>query len=181
MTVQPTHPDTQHYDATTIVLHWMVAVLVAALWIGGETLDWLSPATLRADARSFHILLGSALGVIGAVRFIWRLSFGRPLQPVDRGLMGIAANLTHQGLYVLLAAMVFVGMLLLWSTGDSAFNYFQLSHVEPVNAGEASQLQSIHAVIGWVIIAAVALHVVGVLFHRIVLHDAVLGRMLLRR
>lgn len=181
MTVQQLNPDTQRYDTITIFLHWTVAILVAVLWIGGEAMDWFSPATLRADVRSLHILLGSALGVIGAVRFIWRLSFGRPLPPVDRGALGIVATLTHQGLYVLLAAMVFVGMLLLWSTGDSAFNYFTLAPPNPVNAGLAAQLQSVHGLIGWAIIAVVGLHVVGALFHQLVLRDAVLGRMSLRR
>ena len=181
MTVQSSNPDTQHYDTITIVLHWLVAILVAVLWVGGETLGWFSPAALHADARSLHIVLGSTLGVIGAIRFIWRLSFGRPLPPVDRGAIGIASNLTHQGLYVLLAAMVFVGMLLLWSTGDSAFNYFEISPGTAANAGQASQLQSVHAIIGWMILAAVGLHLVGVLFHRFVLGDGILTRMSLRR
>jgi cytochrome b561 len=181
MTVQTNNSDSPHYDAITIVLHWLVAVLVGVLWFGGETLGWFSAAAMRADARSLHILFGTALGVIGAVRFIWRLSFGRPLPAVDQGAVGIAANLTHQGLYVLLAAMVFVGMLLLWSTGDSAFNLFDVAPAGAANVGQASQLQSVHAMIGWAIAAVVALHVGGVLYHRFVQRDDVLARMLLRR
>lgn len=181
MTVQPATPDRPNYDTVTIILHWMVFVLVAVLWVGAETLDWFQPGPLRADARSLHILLGSLLGGIGAIRFVWRLSFGRPLPPVDDGALGVVSHLTHQGLYVLLAAMVFVGMLLLWATGDSAFNFFTLPANDPVNRALAAKLQSVHAIIGWIIVATVGLHVIGVLFHKYVLRDGVLDRMLLRR
>ena len=177
----PPAPVTANYDTTTIVLHWLVAGFVAVLWVGAETLDWFGPTPLRADFRSLHILLGSLLGVIGAVRFVWRLSFGRPLPPVDGGTIGVLANLTHGGLYVLLAAMVFVGMLVLWASGDSAFNHFVLPANDPVNAALAAKMQWVHGVIGWIIVAAVGLHVVGVLFHQFVLRDAVLARMLPRR
>ena len=43
-------------------------------------------------------LLGTLLGMIGGIRVAWRLSFGSPVAPMDSGLMGAAAKLTHQGL-----------------------------------------------------------------------------------
>ena len=180
MTMQPADADSQRYDVITIILHWLVAGMVAALWIGAETLDGFPPGPLRADARSLHILLGLLLGGIGAIRLVWRLSFGIPLPPSDGGALGFAAKIVHHGLYALLAAMVFVGMLLLWATGDSVFNHFSMPTNDPANAALMGQLQTVHAVIGWIILAVVGLHIVGVLLHRYVWHDGVLGRMLLR-
>ena len=177
----PADPEFHHYDRTTIILHWLVAIFVATLWIGAETIDWFWEGPARADARSLHILLGFLLGGIGGVRFVWRLSFGRPLPPVDTGVLGAAANLTHQGLYVLLAAMVFVGMLLLWATGDSVFNSLAIPPNDPVDRALGQRLQHIHSLIGWIILAVVAMHVGAVLFHRYVLRDGVLDRMLPRR
>lgn len=172
-----TPSSTPRYDTITILLHWLVAIIVAVLWTGGETLSWVAPGATRADLRSLHILLGCVLGVVGAVRFIWRLSFGRPLPPVDSGAVAALAKLTHRALYALLAAMVFIGMMLLWATGDSAFNAFTLPANDAADAAFAVQLQHIHAIIGWVIVAAVGLHSLAVLFHHFVLRDATLARM----
>jgi len=179
--VTPEVPDLQRYDRTSIVLHWLVAVLVAALWIGAETLGWFPEGTTRSDARSVHIVLGTVLGIVGGVRFVWRLSFGEPPAPADAGAMGLAARITHVGLYMLLAAMVFVGMLLLWATGDTAFNHFAMPVHDPSGRALADQLRSVHGIIGWVIVTAVGVHIAAVLFHRVVLRDDVLDRMLPRR
>ncbi len=181
MTVPSVDPEFQRYDATTIVLHWLVAILVAILWLGAEMIDRFPEGPSRSDARSFHIVLGFLLGGIGSVRFVWRLSFGKPLPPADAGFLGIAAKIAHQGLYALLAAMVFVGMLLLWATGDSVFNYLDMPVNGPDDRALAARLRYIHDLIGWVIVAAVGLHVAAVLFHHYVLRDTVLGRMLLRQ
>lgn len=177
----PDEPDRQRYDTTSIILHWLVAALVAALWLGGETLGWFTEGPARLDARSAHILLGVVLGMVGGVRFVWRLSFGEMLPPADAGALGLTARITHVGLYALLAAMVLVGMLLLWATGDSAFNHFPTPANDAASLALAGKLQSTHGAIGWVIMVMVGLHVVAVLFHRYVLQDGVLDRMLLRR
>jgi cytochrome b561 len=170
----------ERYDATSIVLHWLVAALVAALWIGGETIEWLSEGPLRADARSMHILLGMLLGIAVGIRFVWRLSFGRFLPPADAGVLAIAAKIAHRGFYVLLGAMVLVGMMLLSVTGDSFFNHLSMTVNDPADRTLADQLQQVHAIIGWIILALVGLHIVAVLFHRYFLHDRLLDRMLPR-
>jgi cytochrome b561 len=168
------------YDALTIVLHWLLALMVAALWIGAETLDWFADAASRADARSAHIALGFALAALGGGRFVWRLSFGRLLPPADTGVLGTLAQVMHFGLYALLAAMVFVGMLLVWASGDSVFNHVALTAGDAASLAQAAKLRSVHAAIGWAILVAVALHVAAVLFHQYVRRDAVLSRMLPR-
>jgi cytochrome b561 len=168
----------ERYDTTSIILHWLVAALVAALLIGGEAIEWFSEGPLRADARSLHILLGMLLALAVGIRFIWRLSFGRFLPPADIGVLAIAAKIAHRGFYVLLGAMVLVGMLLLSVTGDSFFNHLTMTGNDPADRALADRLQNVHAVIGWIILALVGLHIVAVMFHRYVLHDRLLNRML---
>jgi hypothetical protein len=50
-TILTTDPDTESYDATSIILHWLVAALVAALWIGGETVVLSPTSNLHLDRR----------------------------------------------------------------------------------------------------------------------------------
>jgi cytochrome b561 len=169
------------YDATTIYLHWLMALIVVVLWVGAKTLDWFPPGVVRADARSAHVVLGLALGAFGLARLVWRLSFGRPLPPADAGVLGAAATATHRGLYALLAAMVAVGILLVWTSGDSLFNQFNLPPLSADDRALARQLRQAHDVIGWLIVVIAGLHSVAVLFHHYVLRDGVLARMSPRR
>ena len=170
----------ERYDTTSIILHWLVAALVAALLIGGEAIEWFPEGRLRGDARSLHIVLGMLLGLAVGVRFVWRLSFGRFLPPADAGVLGIAAKIAHRGFYALLGAMVLVGLLLLSVTGDSFFNHISMPGNDPGDRSLADQLQNVHAIVGWIILALVGLHIMAVVFHRYVLHDRVLDRMLPR-
>ena len=71
------------YDPTTIMLHWCTAALVLALWIIGQTADWLPKGPVTSYYWSSHILLGFALVVLLAWRIIWRFSAGRRLPPYD--------------------------------------------------------------------------------------------------
>ena len=168
----------QRYDTTTIVLHWIMVLLVLILWGGARALDGAPKGEVHANARSLHIMLGLLFGAMGAARLIWRLSFGRPLPPSDKGWMGMAAKATHNGLYALLAAMVFTGILLAFTGGDSFFNQFSPGAPEADTRALAAQLRGVHDLIGWAIVALAGLHSGAVLYHRLVLRDGVLGRML---
>ena len=62
-----------YYDRRTVVLHWITAALVVALWLLGQTIDWFPKGTPRVFARSTHISLGVALALVLVARVSWRL------------------------------------------------------------------------------------------------------------
>ena len=167
----------QRYDPATIVLHWVTVLLTLALWAGAKSLNLVPAGALRADARSLHIVLGVVLGALGGVRFVWRLSFGRPLPETGVGFMGWASKAAHNGLYALLAAMVGVGMLLAWTGGDSVFGQFPAPSPDADYRDLAKGLQRAHGLIGWLIVALVGVHSGAALVHQYVLRDGLLDRM----
>ena len=169
------------YDATTMLLHWVTAVMVVVLWVGATTLDWLPRGPLRADARSFHVALGLALGVLIVGRLTWRLSWGKPLPGVKAGAFATAAEAAHKGLYALMAAMVLVGIVLVSTTGDTAFNHFRIDPLASADQALADQLRRTHAAIGWAIVALAGVHSAAAIYHQYVLRDNLLARMLPRR
>ncbi len=177
--MQPISPDETHYDRTTIFLHWATAVLVAEQWLGAQTIDWF-PGPLRVDARSVHIALGVALTILLLARVIWRLKFGRRLPRATSGGLDVIAKGTHWGLYVLLTAMLLVGLFLAWVRGDSLFNLFRIPSLDPGNRALREEVQQIHATIGYLILALAGLHASAALVHRFLWHDGVLRRMLPR-
>jgi cytochrome b561 len=161
-----------------MVFHWATAILVAAQWLGAHTIDWFPKGPLKVDARSVHITIGLLLAVILFGRIVWRLTGGRRLPPADTGVLNLIAKGAHWSLYVLVAAMLLVGMALSWVQGDSIFNLFTIPAYEPGNRALAHQVQGIHATIGWIILGLAGLHASAALFHRYVWHDGVLSRML---
>lgn len=176
--MQPVSPSAIRYDTTTIVFHWVTAILVATQWLGAQTIDWFPKGALRVDARSLHISGGVLLTAILLSRIIWRLTAGRRLPLADGRGLSVVAKATHWGLYALLAAMVLVGMTLAWTRGDSIFNLFTLPQFDPGNHALADQVQQVHATIGWIIVGVAGLHAVAALFHRLIWRDGVLARML---
>ena len=169
------------YDTTTILFHWVMAILLVFQWLWAQVIDWFPRGPLRVDARSVHITLGVLLVALLAGRIIWRLTKGRQLPPSNSGILAHVAKATHMTFYFLLAAMMLVGLALTWARGDSIFNLFHI----PVYSVEAhalrDQVQAVHAAIGWAIVAVAGVHTVAALGHRYILRDSVLNRMLLKR
>ncbi|TLU70607.1 hypothetical protein FE263_21210 [Lichenicoccus roseus] len=110
--MQPVSRSAHRYDSTTIALHWVTAVLVAAQWLGAQVIDWFPRGPLRVDMRSVHICLGLLLAILLACRLTWRATRGRRLPAAGRGLLHGVARATHWLLYGLMAAMLVVGMAL---------------------------------------------------------------------
>jgi cytochrome b561 len=178
--MQPFSPAATRYDTTTIVLHWAVAVLVAAQWLGAQTIDWFPSGPARIDARSVHITGGVVLTLILLGRIVWRLTAGRRLPSAEGGVLGLIAKATHWGLYGLLILMVTVGLTLAWARGDSIFNLFSIPALDPGNKAFSHRVGELHAMIGWIIVAFAGLHAAAALFHHYIWRDGVLGRMLPR-
>jgi len=176
--VQPVSTDAVYYDRTTIFFHWVTAFLVAEQWIGAQIIDFFPRGAPRVDARSVHITLGVVLAVLLIARVIWRATRGRRLPLAKEGALGLLAQATHWGLYILIAAMLATGVFLAWARGDSLYNIVNIPAFAPGGHELANQVQKIHATIGYLILAVAGIHAGAALFHRIVWRDGVLNRML---
>jgi len=167
-----------HHDRAVIVLHWLTAVLVAALRIIGQTIDFAPSGPLRVDYRSLHIVLGGTLGMVIVVRAIWRATRGGMLAPLDRGLLLAIARLVHWVLYILLFVTVGLGLANAWVRGDSLFNLFSIPSFAPGDKALRELIGDWHALAANAILIVAGLHAAAALFHHFVLRDATLRRML---
>jgi cytochrome b561 len=174
--------NSSRYDKATILFHWATAVLVFGQWFGAQTIDWFPRGPLRVDARSVHIVVGVLLTALLVARIVWRLSAGRRL-PTEGPSPAVAflAKSVHRLLYLLLLAMVLVGLALTWARGDSLFNLFSIPAFDPGNKALAHRIFDIHNFLGWAILGLAGLHAGAALVHRYVWKDGVLARMSLRR
>lgn len=168
------------YDAGTIVLHWLTAALVVALfgtaWIWNNVpRDWHWHPALEF----VHVSVGILFAAVILGRLAWRTLAGRRL-PVEGGVWGLASQTVHAMLYLLLAAQAAIGFVLRWLQGE-AFSFFGLFAIpDPLatSRSAAHVFEQLHNFVGWTIVYVALAHALAALFHRYVLKDQVLGRML---
>lgn len=163
---------------TTIVLHWLTALLVVALWTIGQTIDFAPKGALRVDYRSLHMTLGVSLGIVLILRLFWRATRGGMLSPLQHGLWLMIARATHYLLYGLMLVTVLLGILNVWARGDSIFNLIQVAQWHPGDNAFRHTMEERHALFANLVLIVAGLHSAAALFHHFVLRDATLRRML---
>jgi cytochrome b561 len=163
---------------TTIVLHWMTALLVAALWTIGQTIDFAPKGAARVDYRSIHMTLGIILCAVLIVRLVWRTTQGGMLPALQQGVMLVVARATHWLLYALLLTTVTLGVLNVWAQGDSVYNLVTVPQWHPGDRPFIHQIGGWHALAANAVLIVAGLHSAAALFHHFVLRDATLRRML---
>jgi cytochrome b561 len=167
------------YDPVTIRLHWITVILVAALWVGGETADWFPRGPLRNGYWSAHVALGFALALLLIGRLIWRGTGGRRLPASDTGILHVIAEAMHYALYILLLAVITLGIVNAFVRGYNLFGIVSLPQL-----GDRALRRPItewHGLAANILLGLACMHAAAALGHHYVLKDGVLRRMLPRR
>lgn len=166
------------YDPRTIFFHWLTAILVVVQWVGAHYIDAFPRGPLRVDARSTHILVGAALIGVLLARLAWRASGGRRLAPVDHPLARVLSKATHHLLYVLLGAVLALGLANAWERGDNLFNLVKIASFAPTNAALKHQIETLHEWAANALLIVAGAHAEAALAHELLGRQPVLRRML---
>ncbi|MDC8785388.1 cytochrome b [Roseateles koreensis] len=177
-TSRPSTPGTPaHYDRRTIIFHWLSALLVLGLWVVGQTIDNFAKGDPRVMVRSLHISLGGVLAMLLVLRLRWRRNGGTQLPAANPGLQGRLAIGVHHLLYLLLAAVLAVGIACVWIRGDNLFNLFTVPAYDPANKSLRHDAVELHELLANTLLVVAALHAAAALAHHFLLKDGVLRRM----
>ncbi|WP_161594519.1 cytochrome b [Marimonas lutisalis] len=152
------------YTRAQIRLHWLVFILIALQYVLHEPMSeaWdviEDGGSVAFDPLVFvHVAGGMLILLLVVLRIGLRLRVGAPPLPAEEpAAMKMLAHVTHLGLYVLMIGMPVSGAVA-WFGGAEA-------------AAEA------HEVMRAILLALVALHVVGALYHQFVLKTNLMNRM----
>jgi cytochrome b561 len=155
----------QGYSRTQIALHWVVVLLVAAQYIFNDAISGAWDAIRQGQSYAFdplilaHVAGGSLILALVVWRLVLRLRHGAPSPPENEpAALATLSHVAHWGFYALLGAMAATGFLA-WFGG----------------VGAAAQA---HNVLKVALLALVGMHVLAVPFHRIVLKNNVMQRMI---
>lgn len=154
------------YTIYQIGLHWLIAALVFAQLIFGESMteaieaaeEGESVSALEGNLADMHYYFGIAILALVAVRLVLRLKNGAPPPPPETsGAIELAGRVSHWLFYALLVVVPITG-LLGYYYGDPCSEW--------------------HTYAKSVFIGLIALHVAASLYHQFWRKDGLLMRML---
>lgn len=158
-----THP--KGYSGTQIALHWIVALLVAGQYIFKDSISTAWDAIRQGNEYAFDplILAHVAGGALILVFVLWRLALrlkrGVPLAPENEpARLKTLSHFAHWAFYAVLALMSVSGALAWFA--------------------EVTIAAQVHNIAKVTLLALIALHVLAIPFHRVVLKNNVMIRMI---
>jgi cytochrome b561 len=172
------------FDQTSIILHWLTVLLIVVQFVSiwaRETVD--HHGNLAVTLLSLHRSAGVLIWIVVVTRLCWRRYFAYlpPFPPSMPRFQQILAKANEYGLYILLLAMPITGLARVLLRGEpfELFVWEIPALLEPDPAIRSVFVQA-HAIGAKALMVLIALHAGAALFHRLVLRDGVLQRMLPR-
>ena len=174
--------DNGRFDQISIALHWLTVLLV----VGQFTSAWFREAidhntSLAAAILATHRGTGLLTWVVGLVRLVWRHKFAHlpPFPSSMPRLQQRIAKTNEYGLYALLIIQPVTGLGRVLFRGQP-FEVFIWKLPALLGPDDAIRgfLADAHEFGAAALLVLIALHAGAVLFHRLVLRDGVLQRML---
>lgn len=174
-------PSADRYGGVARLLHWAIVLLVVVqLATKAVPVGWLGVFS-EERLNAWHLGVGPMILVIMLVRLGWRLTHAPPPPPRDLPLgLQLLSRATHWAFYALLVLIPVIGWAAASGYGAAAtlLGIVPLPAIAAKNDRLAETLGALHGTLAWVLLAVIALHVAGALYHGVVKRDGVLGRML---
>lgn len=172
----------ERYGTVFIALHWIMALLLIAVYVTMELEEWL-PGGEEA-VKAWHYALGLGVLALVVVRLALRLAGSVPrIHPKPAAWQRVLAKVTHLALYLFMIAMPLLGWLTLSGEGGAVrlpglgWSIPLLPGVDESLGETAEELHEAIAVLGYWLIG---LHTIAALAHHYLIHDDTLQRMLPR-
>jgi cytochrome b561 len=168
------------YNGTAMLLHWLMAVVIAAVSVVGLLFDDMS-RDVKPFWLNLHAVFGTTILALVAVRLVWRWYRPPPPYPMPK-LAKALSDLAHGALYGLMGFVPLLGLLALFARGRGIdFWLFTLPSPLERNRDLGRAMLSGHSFLAYVLFAIAGLHIVAALYHQFILGDGLLARMLPRR
>jgi cytochrome b561 len=173
---------TSRYSAASITLHWLMLILLVAVYACMEFSGFFPKGSdTRALLKTWHYMLGMSVFALVWLRLAVKLaSSAPPMEPAPLWQKRLA-RLVQITLYVLMIGMPLLGWFLLSAKGQVIpFFGFQLPALMAENKDAAGWIKQIHetgATAGYFL---VGLHALAALYHHYFLRDNTLRHMLLK-
>lgn len=168
------------YGSIPLTLHWLSAGLILTLIPMGFAMQGTT-GDLRLGLYRAHAAVGGLVGILTLMRLVWWGAFDQKPEALgdEPQLQRLLAKAVHAGLYGVVLVLVLSGISLLVTsglgaallTGDPSLAPADLMRFPPRFA---------HGAMARLLIALLALHVLGAFYHHWIRRDEKLRRMVPR-
>jgi cytochrome b561 len=169
------------YHPLLVALHWILAVLIIAALVLGALVMVKIPNTdpMKVEALRSHMIGGALILVLMLVRLVVRIRTEHPAPPsTGMRVLDRLAWVSHRMLYAAVIGMAVSGLIMALQTGLPGILFG--GSTLPADFW-VYPIRSVHYVISRVLMAVITLHIVGALYHTLVLRDGLLRRMFFGR
>jgi cytochrome b561 len=172
----------ERFDRISIALHWLTVLLVVLQFTSAWLLEAVNAETsLTASILETHRTAGILTWIVGVGRLVWRHRFAYlPAFPHSMPkLQQLIAKANEYALYALLIVQPITGLGRVLLRGQPFdFLIWQIPVLFDHNQEIRSLFVETHELGAKALLALIALHAGAALFHRLILRDEVLQRML---
>lgn len=173
--------DASRYGVVAQVLHWVIAILVFAMFGLGYYMEDLPLSQEKLELYNTHKSLGITIFSLALIRLVWRLFNAAPplpehMAPWERA----AAHMSHALLYGLILIQPLIGFLQSNAANFPVVVWDVLPLPAIIGTDEAlgETLAGVHGVVANVLAVLILVHIAAALRHHFILKDNVLRRML---
>ena len=165
-------PQSTGYSRASIVIHWLAAILIVALFFTHE-------ANRGSMGYMFHVSIGALLGLFLLWRVARRVMRGMTQKPQQAFIYNLASQIVITGLLVAIVAVVISGYLLPWSQGQplDIAGLFAIPSPMSANHNFHEIVEEVHEISGKLFIPLLLLHILGTLKHAFIDRDNIAQRM----
>ena len=169
------------YSSLSITLHWAMLFLLIAVYACMELRGYYPKGSdFREGLEMWHFMFGLAVLLLVLIRVVARVTGGTPpITPDPPEWQTLIAKSTHLALYAFMIAMPIAGWVILSASGKTIpFYGLDLPALVGPNKALAEQVKELHETVATIGYFLVGLHAVAALFHRYIVKDDTLRRMM---
>ena len=182
----------ENYGTIAKWLHWMTALLFLGAYVSVYYRHWFTEAKTPENwtALQLHLSIGVTIGVVVALRLLWKMANRSPDPEPGSRLDHLAAKAGHLALYAVMVIMPVTGYLgtgvnteyffLFDITSFKETEYFIFNYSDTMTFKEFEKpIDFIHKDImgAWVVWLLIVGHIAAALYHQFVKKDRTIEKM----
>ena len=169
------------YDPVYKTLHWLIVGLVSIQFFTELASPGVFAGVTEDGLTAWHLAVGPTILLLMLVRLAWRLTHPPPPPPRDLPpSLRLISRATHWAFYALLLVLPILGWVAASGFGarPSILGLIPLPAIAAKSKSFGEFWGGVHGFVAWVVLALIALHVAGALYHALAKEDGVFQRML---
>ncbi len=169
------------YSKLAIALHWMIAALLVYNYALGERAEHLRQGAALFAVLQLHKSIGISILLLSLLRLAMRLGRSQPASVTDNPPAKFLSSAVHVLFYIVMIAAPLTGWIIVSTAKIEIptllFGFIPWPHL-PVERAWHDIAEEAHALLSTLLLALIALHVVGAIRHQFFMKDGLLDRMM---